>query len=164
MALRWFGDSAQRMEVYQFIPPGPAACDSDGTCSAATPSCKDDIDPDVVRGLERPRWPRRFWLNMKLHMMLMAVLSIAGALAGFWFGFAVMDRSAFWFLAGAVIGGHVPMFLFMFVIPARCPDCGQRLRMGITTRDDPSIAPTRQRSVYVPKYACGVCGYRYPAR
>lgn len=158
--LRRFGDTAKRVEVYKLTAGGSTRCGPDEVCSEALPPCGDYGDPNAVRGIE---WPRRLSLNMKLHMLLMAICTVGGAAAGFWFGFAVMDRSVFWFIAGAVIGGHAPMLLFMFVVPARCPDCRQRLRVGVVGHEQQPTATTPRRSVYRPVYSCGVCGYRCPA-
>jgi hypothetical protein len=72
-------------------------------------------------------------MRVQLHRLL-ACLAIA---AGFFGGAAVVRQSisgSWLFLAGAFAGGLLADLIFVFLVPAKCPHCDQRVKCRYQSR------------------------------
>lgn len=101
---------------------------------------------------------RRFGLGVRVHRFVVIVATMSGFFAGVLLGhqlFGVWGE-----VLGAFVGVLVSESVSRFLIPAICPDCGQRADCLISPREVNWHGD--RRSANVIRYHCRSCGFRLP--
>lgn len=108
--------------------------------------------------MSQPEEDRRpvFGLGVRVHRASLIVATLGGLIGGVLLGERLIG-GGWGEILGAILGTLLMETLFHRLVPARCPNCGQRARCHLSHRYIETAGETQSATVI--QYECVACGF-----